>query len=114
MKEMREVLIASCGMNCRLCIANQREKNRCQGCRNEPDIQYKTIKNCPVILSNKAGFCFDCHKVLCQRLKQLDKRYRGKYHMSMLENLEHLKQYGMDNFLQNEKIRWTCVLLPEK
>ena len=32
----------------------------------------------------------------------------------MLENLEHLKQYGMDNFLQNEKIRWTCVLLPEK
>jgi len=115
MSEMREVLIAPCGMNCRLCIAKQREKNQCQGCRNEIDIQYKTkgsnsciIKNCPVIRSSKAGFCFDCHKVPCQRLKQLDKRYRAKYHMSMLENLEHLKQYGMEKFLQNEEIRWTC------
>lgn len=111
MKEMIEVLIAPCGMNCRLCIAKQREKNQCQGCRNVIDIQYKTkgsssciIKNCPVIRSNKAGFCFDCHKLPCLRLKLLDKRYRTKYHMSMLENLEHIKQYGMEKFYRMRKL----------
>ena len=115
MNEMREEFIAPCGMNCRLCMANQREKNQCKGCRNESDIGYKTksctnciIKNCPVIKSNKTGFCFECDKFPCQRLKQLDKRYRTNYLMSMLGNLEHIKQSGMDAFLQNEEFRWTC------
>ncbi|HBW35361.1 MAG TPA: DUF3795 domain-containing protein [Desulfosporosinus sp.] len=114
MNEMREEFIAPCGMNCRLCMANQREKNQCKGCRSESDIRYKTkgstscvIKNCPVIQSYKSGFCFKCDKFPCQRLKQLDKRYRTKYLMSMLEILDHIKQYGMDAFLQNEEIRWT-------
>lgn len=115
MNEMREEYIAPCGMNCKLCTAYQREKNRCKGCRNEGDIVYKTkgstsciIKNCPVIQSNKSGFCFECDKFPCRRLKQLDKRYRTKYHMSMIENLEYIKHYSMDVFLQNETFRWTC------
>lgn len=115
MNKMREELIAPCGMNCRLCMANQREKSHCKGCRNEDDIRYKTknstsciIKNCSVIQSNKSGFCFECDKFPCIRLKQLDKRYRSKYHMSMIENLEHIKQYNLDSFLQHEEIRWSC------
>lgn len=115
MNEMREELIAPCGMNCRLCVAYQRDKNRCGGCRNEIDIKYKTkssmncvIKNCPVIKSNKSGFCFECDKFPCQRLKQLDKRYRTKYHMSMLENLEFIKEYGLNRFLEREKSKWIC------
>ena len=115
MNEMREELIAPCGMNCRLCRAYQRNKNQCKGCRNENDIKYKTkssssciIKNCPEIQSNESGFCFECDKTPCQRLKQLDKRYRTKYRMSMIENLAHIKQYGMNEFLQNEEFRWTC------
>lgn len=116
MNEMRDECIAPCGMNCRLCMAYQREKNRCKGCQSESDIKYKTkgstsciIKNCPVIQGNKSGFCFECDKFPCQRLKQLDKRYRTKYLMSMLENLEYIKQSGMDAFLRNEEIRWTCL-----
>lgn len=113
MNEMREELIAPCGMNCRLCRSYQREKNQCNGCRS--DIGYKAkncssciIRNCPVIQSNKSEFCFECDKFPCQRLKQLDIRYQTKYHMSMIENLENIKQYGIDKFLENEKIRWTC------
>lgn len=113
MIEMVKEFIAPCGMNCRLCMAYQRDKNQCKGCWS--DIGYKAkscssciIKNCSVIQNNKSKFCFECDKFPCQRLKQLDKRYRTKYHMSMIENLEYIKQYGINAFLQNEETKWTC------
>jgi hypothetical protein len=115
MNEMRKELIAPCGMNCRLCIGYQREKNKCSGCRNEIDIRYVTkgcvsciIKNCPEIKKSQTGFCFECDKMPCRRLKQLDKRYKTKYHMSMLENLINIKEQGIDKFLENEEMRWKC------
>jgi hypothetical protein len=115
MNTIKEEMIAPCGMNCRLCLGNQRKKNHCKGCRNEIDIRYKTkgsvsciIKNCSVIQSNESGFCFECDKYPCRRLKQLDKRYQTKYHMSMLENLEQINQDGIDSFLRNEENKWTC------
>lgn len=113
--EMRPDLVAPCGMDCRLCYAYQREKNHCDGCRNELDITYKTkgrnscaIKNCTVIQGSTSGFCFECDRFPCQRLKQLDKRYRTKYHMSMIENLQMIEQNGMDAFLRQQGQRWTC------
>jgi hypothetical protein len=26
----------------------------------------------------------------------------------MIENLENIKKLGMDKFMENEKVRWTC------
>lgn len=66
------------------------------------------MKNCTIIQSNNSGLCCDCDKYPCRRLKQLDKRYRTKYHMSMLENLEKIKLQGMEEFLKAESVRWTC------
>lgn len=113
MNEMISELIAPCGMNCRLCLAYQREKKQCKGCNN--DIASKSnsclnciIKNCSVIQNNMSGFCYECEKFPCLRLKQLDKRYMTKYNMSMIENLEAIKIYGMEMFLQREEKRWTC------
>ena len=53
-------------------------------------------------------FCFDCEKYPCTRLKQLDKRYRNNYKMSMIENLENIKNVGLDKFMQMEYDRWFC------
>jgi hypothetical protein len=39
----------------------------------------------------------------------LDKRYRIKYKMSMIENLGTIKNFGMRIFLRHEKSRWTCT-----
>lgn len=112
---MKKELIAPCGMNCRLCVGYQREKNKCKGCRNEIDIRYVTkgsvsciIKNCTEIKKSKSGFCYECEKMPCARLKQLDKRYKTKYHMSMLENLLNIKEKGIDKFLEDEEMRWKC------
>jgi hypothetical protein len=53
-------------------------------------------------------FKLDCEKYPCKRLKQLDNRYRTKYKMSMIENLELIKKIGLDGFIESENSRWTC------
>lgn len=104
-------LIAPCGMNCGICMAYLRDKNHCPGCM-EPDVNKPNscikciIKNCEIIKKNK--FCFKCDNYPCTRLKNLDKRYRTKYGMSMIENLENINKLGIREFVKNEKVRWKC------
>ena len=110
---MKQSLIAPCGMNCRLCMAYTREKNVCPGCRGDDSVKQISIlscriKNCDRIKSGKAKFCIGCEKLPCARLKQLDKRYRTKYGMSMIENLNLIKTNGIGLFLQKETAKWRC------
>ena len=111
---MEKQLIAPCGMNCAICLGYQREKNKCPGCRNLIGSKLKTrqkcvIRNCIILKENKWKFCSDkCEKYPCQRLKSLDKRYRTKYGMSMVENLEFIRDKGIEKFLEWEKKRWKC------
>lgn len=110
---MKEELIAPCGMNCGICMAYLREKRRCLGCRSDDTDKAVTvkkciIKNCDTVNTNESGFCFECAKYPCKRLKQLDKRYRTKYSMSMIENLENIKNIGLVAFVERERERWRC------
>ncbi len=41
-------------------------------------------------------------------MKTLDKRYRTKYHMSMIENLEFIRDNSVELFLKEEEIKWLC------
>ncbi len=105
-------LIAPCGMNCALCLAYQRDKNHCPGCRDDSvrksDYHARcVIKHCEKRLQNGWVNCSPCEKP-CPRLKRLDKRYREKYGMSMLENLACIREGGMKTFLAQQTKRWTC------
>ncbi len=110
-------LIAPCGMNCRLCWGYIREKNTCPGClridsQESQKSKYRTtckIKNCDQITKNKTKYCSDsCDNFPCARLKQLDKRYRIKYGMSMIDNLKMINEFGIRHFIRNEKEKWIC------
>lgn len=104
-KGIKASLIAPCGMNCALCIAYIREKNQCPGCRTSgKDFHAKCIiKNCKMGLR----FCSSrCKLYPCKRLKSLDKRYRTRYGMSMIENLENIKKNGTRKFIKQEKKKW--------
>jgi hypothetical protein len=103
-------LIAPCGMNCGICMAYLREKNRCPGCRASDKGKPITRTRCKIKTCKKlkSGFCYNCEDFPCDRLSHLDKRYRTKYYMSMIENLESIRQIGLHKFVANEKIRWTC------
>ena len=111
-------LIAPCGMNCRLCLGYIREKNTCPGCRmiDKQDSKksgYRNrcrIRNCDQIANGKIKYCSkSCGKFPCVRLKQLDKRYRTKYGMSMIDNLNMINEFGIRHFIQNEKEKWHCL-----
>jgi len=107
-------LIAACGMNCGICIGFLREKKPCGGCfkddqMNKPEVcRSCSIINCKLLAQTESGFCYDCIKYPCARLKGLDKRYRTKYGMSMIENLGFIQKNGLEMFLESEQDRWTC------
>ena len=106
-------LIAPCGMNCRLCRTFIREKSSCLVCRENNRLKPKTrvickIKACEKLTKDKIEYCSSCDHFPCANLNHLDKRYRTKYGMSMIDNLENIKQFGIRNFIKQEKEKWAC------
>jgi hypothetical protein len=66
------------------------------------------IKNCAKRTETGNKYCFACGSFPCKRIKQLDKRYRTKYGMSMIENLNSIKEKGIRNFVKDEAVKWKC------
>jgi hypothetical protein len=116
---MEQDLIAPCGMNCRLCISYQASKNKlknkgfnrkyCEGCIPRGENCTHMGDSCEILRTGAVRFCFECGKFPCKRLKALDKRYRTKYHMSMIENLEFIRDQGIERFLKKEDEKWKCI-----
>lgn len=115
---MKTELIAPCGMNCSLCIAYQFKsgdlnkkgfhKSYCLGCIPRGKNCTHMGDACELLGKGLVRFCFECNSYPCKRLKSLDKRYRNKYHMSMIENLEFIKENGIKSFCSKEEIKWKC------
>ena len=115
---MEEELIAPCGMNCGVCVSYLAQKNNlkdkgfaksyCAGCLPRGKNCAFMKKQCALLGNGLVRFCFECADFPCQRLKNLDIRYRSKYHMSMIENLEFIKTYSLEGFLEKEEAKWRC------
>jgi hypothetical protein len=105
--------VAPCGMNCGICRAYLRDDKKCPGClgantnKSNSCIKCK-IKNCSILRRNSYKYCFSCRIMPCERLEHLDKRYRTRYGMSMLENLANIRRFGIRQFVKNESLRWKC------
>lgn len=106
-------MVAPCGINCAICLGFLRDKNKCHGCWGDDSKKpyhcaVCSIKNCEFLAQTNSKFCFDCPKFPCQRIKQLDKRYKLKYYMSNIENLKMIKDSGLEVFVNCEKEKWKC------
>ena len=107
MVNLNKELIAPCGMNCGVCLHYLRANNKCAGCFSGRKVNGKSIKCAIKLCKNRSGeYCFNCDQYPCERLKRLDKRYREKYGMSEIENLEVIKKSGINYFLNLEEKRW--------
>jgi hypothetical protein len=114
---MEEILIAPCGMNCALCasyLAMKYDlkragvmKSYCAGCRPRGKNCAFMKKACEKLGNGLVKYCFECPDFPCRRLKHLDTRYRTKYHMSMIENLE-LSGTREWRSLEKETAKWRC------
>jgi hypothetical protein len=111
-------LIAPCGMNCGICsaylacsenIPQRRGKiTHCTGCRIRQKKCVYIKSHCPRLREGSVQFCFECEDFPCTRLETLDKRYRTRYGMSMIENLHELKEVGIDAFLASQREKYRC------
>jgi len=110
-------LIAPCGMNCGICkaylaysrgVPKERGKvTHCSGCL--PRNKNCFIKRgCKKLAKNKVKFCYECNDMPCANLERLDRRYRTRYNMSMVENLKELKEKGINQFLRNQRKKYNC------
>ena len=112
------VLIAPCGMDCRICssfltfdhnIPKVRHKiSHCTGCRPRGKQCAWLIKRCDKLLEKKLEYCFECEDFPCPNLSRLDKNYRKNYQMSMIENLTQVRDQGFERFFENQKAKYGC------
>jgi hypothetical protein len=112
-------LIAPCGMNCGVCkaynayihnVPKQRGKvTHCTGCLLRAKNCY-IKRGCKKLSAHKIKICSLCDTLPCKHLAHLDKRYRERYGMSMVENLKELKNVGMEAFLRNQAEKYRCSL----
>ena len=115
---MREEMVAPCGMNCSVCssyLSMENDLKRkgvmrtyCAGCLPRGKNCAFMKKRCELLGTGVVRYCYECPEFPCRILVHLDKRYRTHYHMSMIENLEYIKEHGIDRFLKKEEEKWRC------
>jgi predicted enzyme related to lactoylglutathione lyase len=110
-----EDLIAPCGMNCRICLgyfgyqaSGKKRKMKCIGCKPRDKSCAFLKKFCRKLTKKEINYCFECSDFPCVHLKKIDELYRKRYNMSMIENLEHIRDNGIDNFLKQQEKKYKC------
>jgi len=115
---MEAALIAPCGMNCALCggyLAWKHDVKKegirmpyCNGCRPRGKQCAYLKKWCHHLIGGEVTYCFQCGEFPCRRLTVIDRRYRSRYRMSMIENLRFMETKGVDALLRREGEKWEC------
>jgi len=106
-------ILAPCGLNCSLCRAYVRGHNPCPGCRGSEINKSNAcltcaIKNCEELAAGGYQFCSSCDKFPCAELLHLDARYKDKYGVSAIGNLECIKTIRVGRFIAEETAKWSC------
>jgi len=117
-RALNEQLIAPCGMNCGICSTylayahDLRGKGikatYCTGCIARDKKCAFVKKRCDLLMNNEVRFCYECGGFPCDRLQKLDRGYRTKYNMSMLDNLEFIRDNGVDAFIAQQEAKYKC------
>ncbi|MFX0029561.1 MAG: DUF3795 domain-containing protein [Candidatus Hermodarchaeota archaeon] len=111
-------LAAPCGIYCGMCrqyLALKKElleekglKWGCKGCR----IRHKNCafirRDCPSLRKKELDFCYECEKFPCQNLQKIDALYRERYSVNIVKNLKRIKENGVEKWLQEQKLHYTC------
>jgi len=105
-------------MNCALCSGYLAQKHdfkakgirmtHCIGCRPRDKNCAFLKKQCAKLSKAQVTFCYECRSFPCKRLKTIDKRYKSRYRMSLIDNLQFIKQHGIEKFLEEQEKSWKC------
>lgn len=100
--------IACCGIDCGLCPSYYTlGHSKCPGCGG-PDFSSKhpscSILTC-CVKNNSFESCADCNQYPCVKLKSWDKADSFVTHKVCLQNLNKIRQNGIEKFIEQQKIR---------
>ena len=104
-------MFAPCGMNCMVCYKHCYHKKPCAGClnsdRGKPEHCRKCrIKDCTA--GKNITYCYECADFQCKQIKSLEKSYNSRYHASLLENSNDVKEHGMEVLLEKHRRKYKC------
>jgi|WetSurMetagenome_2_1015567.scaffolds.fasta_scaffold00027_59 hypothetical protein len=109
-------LVAPCGIPCAICsgylsFVSNSPINKCRGCRARNKQCAWLKKNCKdnrKLLKGDIEFCYECDSYPCDRLQRLDARYRRDFGMSMIDNLDFIRNKGVEAFIENQCRKYRC------
>ena len=104
-------MFAPCGMNCMVCYKHCYHRKPCAGClnsdRGKPEHCRKCrIKDCTA--GKNITYCYECADFPCKQIKSLEKSYNSRYHASLLENSNDVKEHGMEVLLEKHRRKYKC------
>ena len=110
-------LIAPCGMNCGICkaylsysrgIPKQRGKvTHCSGCIPRDKLCF-IKRGCKKLRQGEIRLCFECEDLPCENVDRIDRRYRNRYGMSMVENLREIQATSLGLFIEKQETKYRC------
>lgn len=81
----------------------------CTGCRARAKKCAYLKGHCLALANGEVDFCFECADYPCLRLQQLDSRYRGRYGMSLIENLDLVRDSGVQALIERQRTLFECA-----
>lgn len=108
--DFAEAMLAPCGMNCAVCYKHLGKKP-CEGCNNGNNFKSEHCRMCKIkscVQFKEIKFCWECSAFPCKRMKALDKSYRLRYGVSLIEYSRMQQTQGTHAVLQKQQEQYTC------
>lgn len=106
------MMFAPCGMNCKVCYKHCYHKKPCEGCRKNDFGKPEHCRKCKIkdcIKLQGLTYCFECTSYPCKLIKNLEKSYKKRYQASLMENSVYVQTYGLEEFMIQQKEKYTCL-----
>lgn len=110
--EIETNMFAPCGMNCMVCYKHCNHKKPCEGCLENEEGKPGHCRTCRIkTCVNSKGLlhCFACMEFPCSHIRLLEKSYRTRYGVSLIENSTYVKEHGLEEFMKRQKEQYTCA-----
>lgn len=106
-------MFAPCGMNCMFCYKHCYHKRPCFGCLNSDSGKPEHCRKCKIkdcVKERSLSYCFECSDYPCKLIKNLEKSYNKRYQASLIENSLFVQAYGIERFMGQQKLKYSCPI----
>ena len=109
--EINPILFAPCGVNCMVCYKHCDAGTPCAGCLQDEKGKPAHCRKCKIkdcIREKRLAYCFECPGYPCPQIRYLDKSYRTRYGVSLMENSAFVKEHGPTAFMKRQQETYRC------